>query len=57
MNQLDNPPDAVWDNVINLQVNDWITTDLEFVALFDEDTSSAIQIREAISVGVSVTLL
>ncbi|MCS3683264.1 DUF3078 domain-containing protein [Salinibacter ruber] len=57
VNQLDNPPDAVWDNVINLQVNDWITTDLEFVALFDEDTSSAIQIREAISVGVSVTLL
>ncbi|ABC45215.1 DUF3078 domain-containing protein [Salinibacter ruber] len=57
VNQLDNPPDAVWDNVINLQVNDWITTDLEFVALFDEDTSSAIQIREAISVGVSFTLL
>ncbi|WP_263809857.1 DUF3078 domain-containing protein [Salinibacter pepae] len=57
VNQLDNPPDAVWDNVINLQVNDWITTDLEFVALFDEDTSSAIQIREAISVGVSFALL
>ena len=57
VNQLDNPPDAVWDNVINLQVNDWITTDLEFVALFDEDTSSEIQIREAISVGVSFTLL
>ncbi len=57
VNQLENPPDAVWDNVINLQVNDWITTDLEFVALFDEDTSSEIQIREAISVGVSFTLL
>jgi len=57
VNQLDNPPDAVWDNVINLQVNDWITTDLEFVALFNEDTSSEIQIREAISVGVSFTLL
>jgi hypothetical protein len=56
VNQLENPPDIIWENVVNLQVNDWISTDLQFVALFDEDTSSAIQIKEVISVGVSFTL-
>lgn len=57
VNQLENPPDVIWENVINLQVNSWISTDLEFVALFDEDTSSAIQIKEVISVGVSLSIL
>ncbi|WP_103028967.1 DUF3078 domain-containing protein [Salinibacter altiplanensis] len=57
VNQLENPPDAVWENVINLEVNDWLSTDLEFVALFDEDTSGAIQAKEVISVGVAFTLL
>ena len=56
-NQLENPPDVIWDNAINMQVNDWLSTDLQFVALFDEDTSSALQLKEAISVGVSFTLL
>lgn len=55
-NQLENPPDVIWENVINLQVNSWISTDVEFVALFDEDTSKAIQLKEVISVGVSFTL-
>lgn len=55
-NQLENPPDVIWENVINLQVNSWISTDVEFVALYDEDTSSAIQLKEVISVGVSFTL-
>ena len=57
INQLENPPDLVWENVINLEVNDWLSTDLQFVALFDEDTSSALQLKEVISVGVSFTLL
>lgn len=57
VNQLENPPDIIWENTINMQVNNWLSTDLQFVALFDEDTSSAIQIKEVISVGVSFTLL
>ena len=57
VNQLENPPDIIWDNEINMQVNSWLSTDLQFVALFDEDTSSAIQLKEVISVGVSFTLL
>lgn len=57
VNQLENPPDVIWDNTITMQVNNWLSTDLQFVALFDEDTSSSIQIKEVISVGVSFTLL
>jgi len=57
VNQFDNPPDVIWENVVNLQVNDWLSTDLEFVALYDQDTTRAIQIKEVISVGVSFSLL
>ncbi|PSQ61753.1 MAG: hypothetical protein BRD27_02950 [Bacteroidetes bacterium QH_10_64_19] len=57
VNQLENPPDVIWENVVNMEVNNWITTDLEFVALFDKDTTDAIQLKEVISVGVSLTIL
>lgn len=57
VNQTDNPPDARWDNVVSLQVNDWLSTDLTFEALFDDDISDAIQLKETISVGVSFTLI
>ncbi len=56
-NQTEEPPDARWNNTINLKVNDWLSTDLQFVALFDEDITDAIQLKETISVGVSFTLL
>lgn len=56
-NQTENPPDARWDNTLNLQVNDWLSTDLQFTALFDRDITRAIQLKETISVGVSFTLI
>ena len=56
-NQTEDPPDARWDNTINLKVNDWLSTDLQFVALFDKDITNAIQLKETISVGVSFTLI
>jgi hypothetical protein len=56
-NQTEDPPDARWDNTINLKVNDWLSTDLQFVALFDRDITNAIQLKETISVGVSFTLI
>jgi hypothetical protein len=56
-NQTEEPPDARWNNTINLKVNDWLSTDLQLVALFDEDITDAIQLKETISVGVSFTLL
>lgn len=56
-NQAERPPDIIWENVINMQVNDWLSTDLEFVALYDENTTRALQLKEVISVGISVALL
>ena len=56
-NQVENPPDARWDNTISLSVNDWLSTDLQFVALFDKDITDAIQLKETISVGLSFTLI
>ncbi len=56
-NQTENPPDMIWENVVNLQVNDWLSTDLEFVALYDHNTTRAIQLKEVISVGISFSLL
>jgi hypothetical protein len=57
VNQTENPPDARWQNTITLMVNDWLSTDLEFVALFDDDITSQIQLKETISVGVNFSLL
>jgi hypothetical protein len=56
-NQTDDPPDARWDNTIDLQVNNWLSTNLQLVALFDRDISQSIQLKETISVGVSFTLI
>lgn len=56
-NQTEDPPDALWENTVNLEVNDWLSTDLEFVALYDSDITRAIQLKETISLGVSFTLL
>ncbi|PSQ95663.1 MAG: hypothetical protein BRD55_08470 [Bacteroidetes bacterium SW_9_63_38] len=56
VNQTEDPPDARWQNTFNLQVNDWLSTDLEFVALFDNDITDALQLKETISVGLNFSL-
>jgi hypothetical protein len=48
-------PDMVWENYLSMQVNSWLSTDLEFVATYDEDTSSALQLKERLSVGVKLS--
>lgn len=55
--QIEEPPDARWENYITMRVNSWLTTNLEFVALFDDNTSDAIQIKEVLSVGVTVDFI
>lgn len=57
ISQFSNPPDVIWENVVNLEVNSWLSTDLEFVALFDENTTRALQLKEVISVGISLSIL
>lgn len=57
VNQTDNPPDVIWENLITMKVNSWLSTNFEFVAMYDKDTVDAIQLKEILSVGVSFSLL
>ncbi len=50
-------PDAIWENLITMKVNDWLQTNFELVLLFDDDVSSKVQLKEVLSVGVTFVLL
>lgn len=57
-NQLDTAaPDLVFENLLQLKVNDWLSTNLEVVALYDKDTIDEVQLKEVLSVGVAISLL
>ncbi len=57
-NQIDSAaPDLVFENLLTLKVNDWLNTNLEFVALYDKDTIDEVQLKEVLSVGIGITLL
>lgn len=56
-NQTDDPPDFIWENVFTMKVNSWLSTQFEFVALFDKNTTDAIQLKEVLSLGVSFVLI
>lgn len=55
--QFDELPDVTWENVVVMKVNEWLSTQLEFVTLYDKDTIDALQIKEVLSVGISFVLL
>lgn len=50
----DELPDMLWENLLVMQVNEWLSADFEIVMLFDRDISDALQIKEALSIGLSV---
>lgn len=50
-------PDALWENVVTMQVNRYLSVGLEFVTLYDQDISRRAQIKEVLTLGVSVALL
>lgn len=50
-------PDIVFENVLQLKVNDWLNTNIEFVALYDKDTIDEIQLKEVLSIGVAIAFL
>jgi hypothetical protein len=51
------PLDVLWENVITMKVNSWLNVGLEYVMLYDANRSDAVQIKEVLSVGVSLALL
>ncbi len=50
-------PDALFENVLLLKVNDLLNVQLQADALYDADVSADVQLREVLSVGLSVGLL
>ena len=55
-NQVDQP-DALWENLITMKVNDWLNVSFEAVTLYDQDISKEVQLKEVLSLGVSLILL
>lgn len=50
-------PDMLWENMIIMNVNRWLSVDIEVVALYDRDTSRALQVKERFSLGVSYDIM
>ena len=50
-------PDLIWENLLVMKVNTWLSTNFEFVTLYDRDLSRRLQLKEVFSLGISVTLL
>lgn len=56
-NEVETPPDVTWENTVSMRINDWLSTELEFVALYNENVTDAIQIKEVLSVGITFNLI
>lgn len=50
-------PDMVWENLVSLEFNKWLSVDFELTALYDSDVTRALQVREVLSVGASVKMI
>lgn len=50
-------PDMLWENLVAMKVNSWLSADFEFVALYDRDIRDDIQIKEIFSIGISFLII
>ncbi|GEM_PF-381054 len=50
-------PDLQWENVIAMQVNQWLGVNFQLDMFYDRDLSNIIQIKEVFSLGFSFTLI
>lgn len=49
--------DVIWEMIIAMQVNDWLSVNFDWVNLYDANRSDKIQIKERLSVGISIEIL
>lgn len=50
-------PDMYWETLLEIQANQWLTTNVSTVLVYNANVSTELQIKEVISVGVSFTLI
>lgn len=51
-NQAD-APDLLWENHLSMKVNAWLSTNVEWVMLWDKDRTDLLQMREVFSIGIT----
>lgn len=51
------PVDVAFESTLELRVNRWLQTNVRLQSVFDADRSRALQLREAVDVGVTLPLL
>lgn len=56
LNKRGSLPDFTWENYLNLKVNEWLSANIEFAAIFNENTIRAVQLKEKLSVGLDLEL-
>ena len=50
-------PDLLWENQVNMKVNEWMGVNMEFKALYDRDISQAVQLKQSFSLGIVYDLV
>lgn len=50
-------PDMIWESLLVLEFNSWLSVDVELAVLYDRNISTALQVKEVVSVGASVEIL
>lgn len=50
-------PDMIWENLLTIRANRWLTTNAELVLVYDPDIREDLQIKEVLSLGVTFTIL
>lgn len=56
-NQLEEPPDLLWENLVTMGVNNWLSVNLEVTTLYDQNIDDQPQLKETLSIGISYVLL
>ena len=57
VSRTDEWPDATFENIVAMNVNDWLGVDFELTTLYDRDISDELQVKEILSVGVTFVFL
>lgn len=50
-------PDLLWENLIAMQVNSWLSVNFEVDTLYDRDISNLLQVKEVLALGISIVII
>jgi hypothetical protein len=51
------PVDVIWETLVTMRVNSWLNVGFEWVNIYDANRSTAVQIKEVLSVGISFEII